>query len=625
MRRSPNEHSLLGRLNSPSDLRRLPREKLPALANELRQFLTERVSIPAADLTASLGAVELAVALHYVYRTPQDRLVWDGSQQMHAHRVLTGRRPRLHAVRGKGQLTATARGADSKYEHFAVGHASTSISAALGMAIAASVRGERRHVVAILGENALNAGMVFEALNHAGSLPSDLLVILNDERDCLTSAGGLLSAQFARAFAGPWYGQLREGGKRMLQQMPTMRELARRSEKHLKGMVLPGTLFEEMGFNYTGPVDRQDVKGLVRTLQNLQRLRGAQFLHIAAHPGKRRRAGAPAARARNLTAASAADVPAQCDPCSHALGRWACAQAVRAPQLVCISTAPAPPPGLAPFAARFPERYFRIAGGEQHALTFAAGLAAEGQRPLVALSASLLQRGYDQLIHDIALQRLPVLLVLDGSGLSAPRAPHQGGYALSYLRCIPGLCIAVPADAADCARLLAAASALAGPAVVHLPAASGLADTESVSGGDASARRAELRREGRSGLALLVFGALLESVRRTAERLDATLVNMRFVKPLDAQLIRSLCVQHHAFVTIEENVLAGGAGSAAGELLRAQRRAPALLHLGMPERVIEQGTYANRLAAAGLDAGGLSTSIERWWHAQQQQRVAAGA
>src|SRR5580658_207894 len=594
MRRSPNEHSLLGRLNSPSDLRRLPREKLPALANELRQFLTERVSIPAADLTASLGAVELAVALHYVYRTPQDRLVWDGSQQMHAHRVLTGRRPRLHAVRGKGQLTATARGADSKYEHFAVGHASTSISAALGMAIAASVRGERRHVVAILGEHALNAGMVFEALNHAGSLPSDLLVILNDERDCLTSAGGLLSAQFARAFAGPWYGQLREGGKRMLQQMPTMRELARRSEKHLKGMVLPGTLFEEMGFNYTGPVDRQDAKGLVRTLQNLQRLRGAQFLHIAAHPGKRRRAGAPAARARNLTAASAADVPAQCDPCSHALGRWACAQAVRAPQLVCISTAPAPPPGLAPFAARFPERYFRIAGCEQ-------------------------------LIHDIALQRLPVLLVLDGSGLSAPRAPHQGGYALSYLRCIPGLCIAVPADAADCARLLAAASALAGPAVVHLPAASGLADTESVSGGDASARRAELRREGRSGLALLVFGALLESVRRTAERLDATLVNMRFVKPLDAQLIRSLCVQHHAFVTIEENVLAGGAGSAAGELLRAQRRAPALLHLGMPERVIEQGTYANRLAAAGLDAGGLSTSIERWWHAQQQQRVAAGA
>jgi 1-deoxy-D-xylulose-5-phosphate synthase len=592
---------------------------------------SQRISIAIADLSASLGAVELALALHYVYRTPQDRLLWDGDQHHHAHLVLSGLRPRLHTARAKGQLSVL-RASDSKHQHFAVGHVGTSISAALGMAIAARAERSGRRVVAVIGPPALGAGMTFEALNHAGSLPADLLVILNDEGGSLAGEAGRVSAQFARAFAGAWYGQLgqlRGGGKRVLQQLPTIRELARRSEKHLKGMVLPGTLFEEMGFNYTGPIDRQDLRGLVRTLQHLQRQRGPQFLHVAPSERRHRRAGSSASRARagaSLTTVSGpGGVTVPAGSFARALDLWACEAAARDPRLVCVTTHGAPA-GLTEFAQRYPQRYVQMAGSEQHAVTFAAGLAAEGQRPVLALSSSLLQRAYDQLIHDVALQRLPVLCALDGAGLSgADGAAHQGSFDLSYLRCIPGLCIAVPADENECVNLLASAAALAGPAAVRFPSVPGPAATLALPPTPLPLGRAELRRTGSSGLALLAFGPVLESCRRIAERLDATLVNMRYVKPLDEQLVRSLCVQHEAFVTIEESALAGGAGSAVGELLQAQRRALAWLPLGIPDRFMEQASTAGRRAAADLDAAGLALSIERFWRSRQQQRIAAGA
>jgi 1-deoxy-D-xylulose-5-phosphate synthase len=616
------------------DLRRLPREKLPPLASELRRYLTERVSIPPEHLAASLATVELAIALHYAYRTPQDRLVWDGGQQTYAHKVLTGRRPRLHAVKQKGRLTmntAAAAAAAEKYDHqFGGGRRSSSISAALGMASAAAIKGENRRVVAVIGDRALTAGMAFEALNHAGSLPTDLLVILNDSGESGVGGADELSARCARAFSGPLYGQLREGGKRILRQMPTMRELARRSERHLKGMVLPGTLFEEIGFHYAGPLDGRDVKGLLKALQNLQKLSGPRFLHVVTHDLSGRWRFRPAAppsgrnrRAPQIVPRAPAAIAGAAPPCfAQVFGRWLCDMAARDPRIVCVNGAPTAIPGLGEFAKLFPERYFEAGTTEQHAVTFAAGLAAAGRKPAVALTSSPLQRAYDQLIHDVALQKLPVLFAVDGAGLTGSHgAPHQGSYDLSFLRCIPGLTVAVPADENECRQLLYTVSTLPGPAVVRFPCgpAPGIVADATMSAWPPG--RAEVRREGRSGLALLVFGPLLGAARRIAERLDATLVNMRFVKPLDQQLVRSLCSYHEALVTIEENSIAGGAGSAVGELVQAQGRQIALLHVGIPDHFIEQGTREDCLAAAGLDLSGLNAAIDHWWRAQQQRQL----
>jgi 1-deoxy-D-xylulose-5-phosphate synthase len=612
------------------DLRRLPREKLPPLASELRRYLTERVSIPPEHLAASLATVELAIALHYAYRTPQDRLVWDGGQQTYAHKVLTGRRPRLHAVKQKGRLTMNTAAAE-KYDHqFGGGRRSSSISAALGMASAAAIKGENRRVVAVIGDRALTAGMAFEALNHAGSLPTDLLVILNDSGESGVGGADELSARCARAFSGPLYGQLREGGKRILRQMPTMRELARRSERHLKGMVLPGTLFEEIGFHYAGPLDGRDVKGLLKALQNLQKLSGPRFLHVVTHDLSGRWRFRPAAppsgrnrRAPQIVPRAPAAIAGAAPPCfAQVFGRWLCDMAARDPRIVCVNGAPTAIPGLGEFAKLFPERYFEAGTTEQHAVTFAAGLAAAGRKPAVALTSSPLQRAYDQLIHDVALQKLPVLFAIDGAGLTGSHgAPHQGSYDLSFLRCIPGLTVAVPADENECRQLLYTVSTLPGPAVVRFPCgpAPGIVADATMSAWPPG--RAEVRREGRSGLALLVFGPLLGAARRIAERLDATLVNMRFVKPLDQQLVRSLCSYHEALVTIEENSIAGGAGSAVGELVQAQGRQIALLHVGIPDHFIEQGTREDCLAAAGLDFSGLNAAIDHWWRAQQQRQL----
>ena len=625
---------LLASLDSPADLRRLPVAQLPALAAELRQFLIHSVSTRGGHFAAGLGTVELTIALHYVFETPHDRLVWDVGHQAYPHKVLTGRRERLSTIKQPGGLAPFPSRGESEYDTFGVGHSSTSISAALGMAIAAAQLGESRRVVAVIGDGALTAGMAFEALNHAGSLPTNLLVILNDNDMSISENVGALSNRFARALSGRVYAHLREGGKKMLSQMPTVRELARRSEEHLKGMVLPGTLFEEMGFNYIGPVDGHDVKALVRTLRNLRKLRGPQFLHVLTRKGK----GYPPAEADPITWHG----PGPFDPASGTIfkeksagpsysqifGQWLCDMAEADPKIIGITPAMREGSGLVEFSKRFPGRYFDVAIAEQHAVTFAAGLATEGLKPVVAIYSTFLQRAYDQLIHDVALQHLPVMFAVDRAGLvGTDGATHQGSYDLTYLRCIPNLVIMAPSDENECRQMLYTASTLGGPAVVRYPRGAGPGVPVVAQMTALPVGRAQTRREGRSGLALLVFGTLLDPSQKIAERLDATLVNMRFVKPLDEDLVIALAAQHRAIVTIEENVVAGGAGSAVGELLASEGLQVPLLQVGIPDRFIEHGSRESCLAAAGLDAAGLSARVERWWALQNQERLrsASGA
>ncbi len=619
---------MLARIDCPADLRRLPQSKLPALAAELRQFLIQSVSTRGGHFAAGLGTVELTIALHYVFDTPRDRLVWDVGHQAYPHKVLTGRRERLPTIKQPGGLAPFPSRLESEYDTFGVGHSSTSISAALGMAIAAGRLKQPRRVVAVIGDGALTAGMAFEALNHAGSLPTDLLVILNDNDMSISENVGALSNRFAQALSGRMYAHLREGGKKMLSQMPTVRELARRSEEHLKGMVLPGTLFEEMGFNYIGPVDGHDVTGLVRTLRNLRKLRGPQFLHVLTRKGK----GYAPAEADPITWHG----PGPFDPASGTIfkekssgptfsqifGQWLCDMAAADPKLIGITPAMREGSGLVAFSKRFPERYFDVAIAEQHAVTFAAGLATEGLKPVVAIYSTFLQRAYDQLIHDVALQHLPVVFALDRAGLvGSDGATHQGSYDLSYLRCIPNLVVMAPADENECRQMLYTATTLNAPAAVRYPRGTGPGVPVAEQMSALPVGRAQMRREGGSGLALLVFGTLLDSAQRIAERLDATLVNMRFIKPIDEDLLMTLAGQHHAFVTIEENAVAGGAGSAVAEILSAAGLLLPLLQIGIPDRFIEHGSRDSCLAAAGLDAAGLSARVERWWAAQRPERL----
>jgi 1-deoxy-D-xylulose-5-phosphate synthase len=629
-----DKYPLLAAIATPADLRRLPVGKLPAVARELREFLIHSVSTRGGHFAAGLGTVELTVALHYVFDTPHDRLVWDVGHQAYPHKVLTGRRDRLHTIKQDGGLAPFPSRAESEYDTFGVGHSSTSISAALGMAVGAARAGEERRVVAVIGDGALTAGMAFEALNHAGSLPADLLVILNDNDMSISENVGALSNHFARALSGRVYAHLREGGKKVLRQMPTVWELARRSEEHLKGMVLPGTLFEEMGFNYIGPMDGHDVKALVRTLRNLKQLRGPQFLHVVTRKGK----GYAPAEADPIKWHG----PGPFDPASGTIfkekssgpsysqvfGEWLCDMAERDPRILGITPAMREGSGLVEFSKRFPERYFDVAIAEQHAVTFAAGLATEGLKPVVAIYSTFLQRAYDQLIHDVALQNLPVVFAIDRAGLvGSDGATHQGSYDLSYLRCIPNTVIMAPADENECRQMLYTATTLAAPSFVRYPRGSGPGVPVQKEMSALPVGKAQVRREGKSGLALLVFGALVAPAQAIAERLDATLVNMRFVKPLDEDLLLALAARHRACVSIEENAIQGGAGSAIGELFAAEGLQIPLLQLGIPDRFIEHGSRDGCLAAAGLDAAGLSASIERWWALQPHERLrsASGA
>src|ERR1700734_3940017 len=547
----PASYPLLETIASPADLRKLPAAKLTELAQELRQFLIHTVSTRGGHFAAGLGTVELTIALHYVFNTPHDRLGWDVGHQAYPHKVLTGRRDRLHTIKQDQGLAPFPTRSESEYDTFGVGHSSTSISAALGMAVAAAQRGENRRAVAIIGDGALTAGMAFEALNHAGSLPADLLIVLNDNDMSISENVGALSNYLARALSGRMYSHLRESGKKVLRQMPTVWELARRSEEHLKGMVLPGTLFEEMGFNYIGPIDGHDVKALVTTLQNVKKLHGPQFLHVVTRKGK----GYAPAEADPIKWHG----PGPFDPASGTIfkekasgptysqifGQWLCDMAAADPKIVGVTPAMREGSGLVEFSKRFPERYFDVAIAEQHAVTFAAGLATEGFKPIVAIYSTFLQRGYDQLIHDVALQRLPVVFAIDRAGLvGSDGATHQGSYDLSFLRCIPNMVVMAPADENECRQMLYTGTTLKSPSAILYPRGSGpgvpiVAEMTALPVGVA-----QLRREGRSGLAILAFGALVDSAQKIAERLDATIVNMRFVKPLLQKMIVSISPRH---------------------------------------------------------------------------------
>ena len=621
----PDTYPLLESVATPADLRRLPAAKLGELAQELRRFLIHSVSTRGGHFAAGLGTVELTIALHYVFNTPYDRLVWDVGHQAYPHKVLTGRRDQLHTIKQHRGLAPFPTRSESEYDTFGVGHSSTSISAALGMAVAASQQGQNRRAVAIIGDGALTAGMAFEALNHAGSLPTDLLIVLNDNDMSISENVGALSNYLARALSGRMYSHLRESGKKVLRQMPTVWELARRSEEHLKGMVLPGTLFEEMGFNYIGPIDGHDVKALVTTLRNLQKLRGPQFLHVVTRKGKgyapaeadpiKWHGPGPFDPASGMIFKEASTGPTY----SQIFGKWLCDMAERDPAVVGITPAMREGSGLVEYSKRFPERYHDVAIAEQHAVTFAAGLAVEGLKPVVAIYSTFLQRAYDQLIHDVALQNLPVVFAVDRAGLvGSDGATHQGSYDLSFLRCIPNMVIMAPSDENECRQMLYTATTLSSPTVVRYPRGTGSGVAVEAEMNALAVGRGQIRREGRSGLAILVFGTLLESARKIAERLDATLVNMRFVKPLDETLVMSIAARHRAIITIEENAVMGGAGSAVGELFASEGVILPLHHIGIPDRFIEHGSRETCLAAAGLDLAGLTANVEDWWTAQTQ-------
>jgi 1-deoxy-D-xylulose-5-phosphate synthase len=545
--------------------------------------------------------------------------------------VLTGRKDRLHTIKLTNGLAPFPTRAESEYDTFGVGHSSTSISAALGMALAGRVAGGDRRVCAVIGDGAMSAGLAFEALNHAGSLDVDLLVILNDNDMSISENVGALSNYFARVLASRTYAGLREGSKKVLRRMPAAWELARRSEEHMKGMVLPGTMFEEMGFNYVGPIDGHDLPALVKTLKNMRVRRGPQFLHVVTRKGK----GYAPAEADPIKWHGPGPFDAKAGVIfkekasgptySQIFGQWLCDMAEKDPRVVGITPAMREGSGLVEFSKKFPQRYFDVAIAEQHAVTLAAGMACEGVRPVVAIYSSFLQRGYDQLIHDVALQNLPVTFAVDRAGLvGGDGATHQGSFDLSFLRCIPNMVIMAPADENECRQMLYTAVTIDGPAAVRYPRGQGPGVPLVEEMTALPLGKGEVRREGRSGLAILAFGTMVSAAVATAERLDATLVNMRFVKPLDADLVIRIADRHEYLVTIEENVVAGGAGSAVVELLNEQGYVRPVLQLGLPDRYVEHGSRADNLVAAGLDPAGLQVAVERWWQ-PARRRVAPGA
>jgi 1-deoxy-D-xylulose-5-phosphate synthase len=622
-------------LHAPADLRALPEGELPQVAAELRTFLIDTVSQMGGHFAAGLGTVELTLALHYVYDTPHDRIVWDVGHQAYPHKVLTGRRDRLHTIKLTNGLAPFPTRSESEYDTFGVGHSSTSISAALGMALADRLVGNgtaagNRRVCAVIGDGAMSAGLAFEALNHAGSLDVDLLVVLNDNDMSISENVGALSNYFARVLSSRTYAGLREGSKKVLRRMPAAWELARRSEEHMKGMVLPGTMFEEMGFNYVGPIDGHDLPALVKTLKNMRVRRGPQFLHVVTRKGK----GYAPAEADPIKWHGPGPFDAKAGVIfkekasgptySQIFGQWLCDMAAKDPRVVGITPAMREGSGLVEFSKKFPQRYFDVAIAEQHAVTLAAGMACEGVRPVVAIYSSFLQRGYDQLIHDVALQNLPVTFAIDRAGLvGGDGATHQGSFDLSFLRCVPNLVVMAPADENECRQMLYTAVTLDGPAAVRYPRGQGPGVPLVEAMTALPVGKAQVRREGRSGLAILAFGAMVSASEALAERLDATLVNMRFVKPLDADLVIRIADRHEYLVTVEENVVAGGAGSAVVELLNQQGYVRPVLQLGLPDRFVEHGSRADNLVTAGLDPAGIQSAVERWWQPARRRSAPA--
>lgn len=609
---------LLDRADTPDGLRRLAESELETLADELRQYLLYSVGQTGGHFGAGLGVVELTIALHYVFDTPDDRLVWDVGHQAYPHKILTGRRERMATLRQKDGLAAFPRRSESEYDTFGVGHSSTSISAALGMAIAARMQGSKRKAVAVIGDGALTAGMAFEALNHASDVKANMLVVLNDNDMSISKNVGGLSNYLAKIISSRTYASMREGSKKILSSLPGAWEIARKVEEHAKGMLVPGTLFEELGWNYVGPIDGHDLPTLLATLRNMRDLDGPQFLHVVTKKGK----GFAPAEAdpigyHAITKLEPINKP-QGEPkkpagpkYSSVFGQWLCDMAAADPRLVGITPAMKEGSDLVAFADRFPQRYFDVAIAEQHAVTLAAGLACDGAKPVVAIYSTFLQRAYDQLIHDVAVQNLDVTFAIDRAGLVGEDGPtHAGSFDLSYLRCIPGMLIATPSDENELRLLLSTAYQFPGPAAVRYPRGSGPNAAIDPALQTVEIGKAVVRRQGQ-GTALLVFGVQLAEALQVGEALDATVVDMRFVKPLDEALLRELAASHALLVTLEENAVMGGAGSAVSEFLAAENLLKPLLHLGLPDYYVEHAKPAQMLAECGLDAAGIEAAVRR--------------
>ena len=612
-------YKLLETINSPADLRKLSRRDLGTLATELRAFLLESVSRTGGHLSSNLGTVELTIALHYVFNTPRDRLVWDVGHQTYPHKILTGRRERMDTLRQLGGISGFPRRVESEYDTFGTAHSSTSISAALGMAIAAKQKGDDRHSVAIIGDGAMSAGQAFEALNNAGVCEdARMIVVLNDNDMSISPPVGALNRHLARLMSGRFYAAARRAGERVLGVAPPLWELAKRLEEHAKGMVVPGTMFEEFGFNYIGPIDGHDLDSLIPTLQNMKQLKGPQFLHVVTRKGQ----GYKLAEADPILYHG----PGKFDPAqgivsksggkptyTQVFGDWITDMAEADSRLVGITPAMREGSGLVEFATRFPERYHDVGIAEQHALTFAGGLACEGLKPVVAIYSTFLQRAYDQLIHDVALQNLPVLMAIDRAGLvGADGATHAGSYDLSFLRCLPNVSVMAPADEDECRQMLYTGFLQDHPVAVRYPRGSGPGvavqkEMRALPWGKAEVRRKASRANDR--VAILAFGSMVQPALAAGEILDATVVNMRFVKPLDTDMLRELAVSHVLLVTVEENVVAGGAGAGCAEALTAAGITVPMLHIGLPDRFVDHGDPGKLLSAEGLDADGIRSAV----------------
>ncbi|MBK9786100.1 MAG: 1-deoxy-D-xylulose-5-phosphate synthase [Betaproteobacteria bacterium] len=609
-----NAFSLLETINSPADLRRLDRKQLPQLATELRAFLIDSVSQTGGHLSSNLGTIELTIALHAVFNTPEDRLVWDVGHQCYAHKILTGRRERMSTLRMHNGLSGFPKRCESPYDTFGVGHSSTSISAALGMALAAKHKGEDRKSIAIIGDGAMSAGMAFEAMNNAGVADADMLVILNDNEMSISPPVGALNNILTRLMSGKTFNAAREGARNMLGFAPPLLELARRAEEHVKGMIAPGTLFEEFGFHYYGPIDGHDLDALIPTLENLRQLKGPKFLHVITKKGQGYKlaeadpilyhgvakfepgVGIKASKGGKLTY-------------TQVFGDWLCDMAKADSRLVGITPAMREGSGLLRFSIEYPDRYFDVGIAEQHAVTFAAGLACEGLKPVVAIYSTFLQRAYDQLIHDVALQNLPVIFAVDRGGLVGADGPtHHGTFDLSFVTCIPNMVVMAPADEAECRRMLSTAYSLDGPSMVRYPRGGGTGTVPEMNLDTLPVGKGEICRAGKE-VALLAFGSMVAAALAAGEELDATVANMRFVKPLDIDLIVELAGNHSLLVSIEENAIIGGAGSEIERALAERGLKVPLLRLGLPDRFIDHGDQTRLLAELGLDKDGILRTV----------------
>jgi 1-deoxy-D-xylulose-5-phosphate synthase len=609
---NPSMYELLKTIDDPSQLRTLERRQLPQLADELRAFVLESVSKTGGHLSSNLGTVELTLALHYVFDTPEDRIVWDVGHQTYPHKILTGRREAMARLRMIDGISGFPRRSESNYDTFGTAHSSTSISAALGMAVAAKAKGEKRHCIAVIGDGAMSAGMAYEAMNNAGAMDVDLLVILNDNEMSISRPVGALTNYLARLLSGRVYSSARRASEHLLKRVGVW-ELARRAEEHVKGMVTPSTLFEEFGFNYIGPIDGHDLDALVPTLTNIKKLRGPQFLHVVTRKGQGYKLAEddPIAYHGPGKFNPAEGLPksvAARPSYSQVFGQWLCDMAEREPRLVAVTPAMREGSGMVEYSERFPERYFDVGIAEQHAVTFAAGLACEGMKPVVAIYSTFLQRGYDQLIHDVAIQKLPVLFALDRGGLvGGDGQTHNGAFDLAYLRTVPNLTVMAPSDAAECRQMLTTGFALESPCAVRYPRGAALGEPGSELA-PIPLGKGEIRRQGKR-IAILAFGSMLKPALEAAQSLDATVANMRFVKPLDVALVKQLAAAHHLIVTLEEHQVMGGAGSAVCEALAAAGIEKRVLLLGLPDRFIDHGDPARLLASVGLDASGIQIAI----------------